>query len=327
MRNVQSLQYSGSILDPDVLHWFSEMPQLSVLELTLDQEDSEEPSIPEVTYAPDAFPALATLKIFTCDHAEVAEQFILLGEIWRTPMVKHLTCVEIKLSGPIYPDMREFDQFVTILTDQSPQVSSLRIEASGKPEHFPEIPIELLSETRRLPLHALNLQSPIHLRSDESLFKSLGAMYGKLEALDLGSSTVEVPDLLNAHCYLPRLRYLNIGVWGTKTNKKKLKRALFSRDKIPSVPSRPPDSSFLSLRFRERSVGPKIRAYTLDFGDVHLLALLLSISWASIHVHGDLLSDRMNELRTRIDIWRGKADRSWEKLVECVSLLSKGSCK
>ncbi|CAE6380237.1 unnamed protein product [Rhizoctonia solani] len=328
MRHVRFLRYSGSIMDPDVMNWFTEMPQLSVLELTLDQEDSEEPHIPEMDDKPEAFQALTTLKVFTCDHAEVAEQWILLRQLWRTPLVKHLTCVELKLSGPIYPDMQEFDQFMTVLVDQSPQVSSLRIEASGTPEHFPEIPIEVLSETRRLPLRALYLQSPIHLGVNQSLFKSLGAVYSKLEVLDLGSSVVEVSDILNAHHYLPRLRYLNIGVWSTKVNKERLQRTLFSLSKASSfVPLRPPNNSYLSICFRSRRLGSGMRAYTLDFSDVHVVALLLSTYWAIIHVHGDLLADRMDELRTRIDIWRGKADRNWDRLVECVVALFKGASR
>ncbi|KAL5631790.1 hypothetical protein ACGC1H_000002 [Rhizoctonia solani] len=74
MRKVQLLHYSGSIMDPDVLRWFAEMPQLSILTLTLDQEDSEEPNIPEVAYKPEAFQTLTSLKVFTCDHAEVTEE-------------------------------------------------------------------------------------------------------------------------------------------------------------------------------------------------------------------------------------------------------------
>ncbi|KAG9127199.1 hypothetical protein FRC07_000244 [Ceratobasidium sp. 392] len=110
MRNVRFLQYSGSIMDPDLLQWFAEMPQLVTLELTLDQEDSEEPNVPEIEYQPEAFQALTTLKVFTCDHGEVAEQWNLLKQIWRTPLVKRLTCVEVKLSEPISPGLEEADQ-------------------------------------------------------------------------------------------------------------------------------------------------------------------------------------------------------------------------
>ncbi|KAG8725077.1 hypothetical protein FRC09_009043 [Ceratobasidium sp. 395] len=84
-QNVRSLQYSGSIMDPDVLQWFAEMSQLVTLELTLDQDDSEEPDIPQIDYQPEAFQALTTLGVFTCDHGDVAEQWNLLKQIWKTP--------------------------------------------------------------------------------------------------------------------------------------------------------------------------------------------------------------------------------------------------
>ncbi|KAH7339136.1 hypothetical protein B0J17DRAFT_768129 [Rhizoctonia solani] len=235
MRNVQLLQYSGSIMDPDILQWFSQMPQLSTLELTLDQEDSEDPNIPEVAYESYAFQAMTTLKVYTCDHSEVENQWDLLRQMWRTPMVKRLTCVEIKVSEPILPGMREFDQFMSVLASQSPNVSNLRLEASGTLANFPEIPVEALSDIRQLPLRTLTIQSPIHSKADQSLFKSLGEINAQLEILDLGSTTVEISDLISAHRYLPSLRYLNIGVWKTKTSKQKLKRSWFSDNNVPFV--------------------------------------------------------------------------------------------
>ncbi|CAE6475787.1 unnamed protein product [Rhizoctonia solani] len=274
MRNVRSLHYSGSIMDPDVLRWFSQMPELSILELTLDQEDSEDPTIPEVDYEADAFQALTTLKVFTCDHAEIDDQWNLLRQIWKTPLVERLTCVEIKVSEPILPGMREFDQFMSVLASQSPHVSNLRIEASGQPEHFPEIPVELLSDIRQLPVHTLAIQSPIHSSGDQPLFKTLGTIYPHLEDLDLGSTVVEISDLITVHSHLPNLRYLNIGVWQSKTNKRKLERSWFSENKVPFIFStHPPHGSGLSLRFRERRSAPKLCAYNLDFFDLDLIAV------------------------------------------------------
>ncbi|KAG8694258.1 hypothetical protein FRC11_002315, partial [Ceratobasidium sp. 423] len=205
LRNVQYLRYTGSIMHPSVLLWLAELPQLSSLELIIDPgdsdpEDPDEPfSLPEVTYPSDAFRALTTLKVFTSDHRDIADECNLLRQIWRTPMVKHLTCVEIKLSSPIYPGLREFDQLMDVLMNHGPKVSSFRLEASGQSKHFPEIPFETLSDMRRLPLHTLSVQSPIHLGVDQSLFKNLGGALAKLEDLDLGSTSVEISDVLGAH--------------------------------------------------------------------------------------------------------------------------------
>ncbi|KAJ1305675.1 hypothetical protein OPQ81_010413 [Rhizoctonia solani] len=295
----------------EVLLWFAEMRQLSSLELLIDPGDSEEPlSLPEVSYPNNAFHNLATLKVYTSDHGDTVEECNLLKQLWKTPLVRHLTCVEIMLSSPIYPDMKEFDQFMTILVTHSPKVSSLLLRASGSPEHFPEITIEVLESARRLPIRTLNVQSPIHLGAEQPLFKSFGGTFARLEDLDLSSTAVEVSDLLSAHGYLPQLRYLNIGVWQTKTNKKKLERALFPKNTGPwIVPTQRPLGTSLLIGFRKRNSAPRICAYNLDFFDIDLLAMLLAVRWANIHVHGDLLADRMESLRSRIDLWRGKACR------------------
>ncbi|KAG8738637.1 hypothetical protein FRC12_016665 [Ceratobasidium sp. 428] len=325
-QNVRSLQYSGSIMDPDVLQWFAEMSQLVTLELTLDQDDSEEPDIPQIDYQPEAFQALTTLGVFTCDHGDVAEQWNLLKQIWKTPLVNRLTCVELKLSEPIHPGTEEFDEFLSILVAHSPHISTLQIGASGRPENFPEILVDCLSGIHQLPLQTLNLQSPIRPGAGQLLFKTLGETFAKLESLDLGTTSVEVLDLLSAHSHLPKLRYLNVGLWQTKTNREKLERTLFSK-RINSFvfPAQPPYGSSLSLCFRERKSTPSIRTYNLDFCDIDLLAILLAARWASIYVHGSLLADRMAALRARVLFWQCKAYRGWEQLVDCMLKLSRRS--
>ncbi|QRW05993.1 hypothetical protein RhiLY_11279 [Ceratobasidium sp. AG-Ba] len=274
MSNVHFLRYSGSIMDPDVLQWLASMPQLQSLELTLDPDDSEDPSVPEIEYETEAFRALTTLRVFTCDHGDVGEQLNLLNQIWRTPLVKCLTCLEVKLSKPIHPGIEEVDNFMNVLISHSPRISNLRIWASSQPEDFPEMGVDFLSDIGQLPILELTLQCSIYVKAGEVLFKYLGVKFVNLEHLDLESTSVEVSDLLNVHNQLPKLHSLRTGVWQTKTDRKRLKRTLLP--KIKGLAVRTTDSpcgSSLSVRFRERRAMSGLCAYNLDFCDIDLLAL------------------------------------------------------
>ncbi|QRV97719.1 hypothetical protein RhiJN_25738 [Ceratobasidium sp. AG-Ba] len=274
MSNVGFLRYSGSIMDPDVLQWFADMPRLQSLELTLDPEDSEDPNVPEIEYKTEAFQALTTLRVFTCDHGDVGEQLNLLKLIWRTPLVKCLTCLEIKLSKPIHPGIEELDDFMSALTSHSPRISDLRIWSSSQPEDYPEIGVDFLSDMGQLPIRAFMLQPSIYVKVGQTLFKDLSGKFAKVEDLDLESTSVEVSDLLNVHDQLPKLHRLRIGVWQTKTDRKRLKRTLLP--KIKGLSLRTTESSCgssLSVRFRERRPMPGTCAYNLDFCDIDLLAL------------------------------------------------------
>ncbi|QRV97690.1 hypothetical protein RhiJN_25709 [Ceratobasidium sp. AG-Ba] len=172
MSDVRFLRYSGSIMDPDVLQWFADMPQLQSLELTLDPEDSEDPNVPEIEYKTEAFQALTTLRVFTCDHGDVGGQLNLLKLIWRTPLVKCLTCLEIKLSKPIHPGIEEVDDFMSALISHSPRISDLQIWSSSQPEDYPEIGVDFLSDMGRLPTRAFMLQPAIYVKVGQGRSKN-----------------------------------------------------------------------------------------------------------------------------------------------------------
>jgi hypothetical protein len=275
MRHLQHLRYTGSIVDSDFLSWLGELAQLTTLELFVDPCDTEElPSLPEVTFPSSAFRGLTTLEVYTSDHGDIDDECNLLKQLWAMPLVGCLTSIKIKFSGPVYPGMKQFEQLMALLTVRSPNVSSILLEASGQPNHFPEIAVELLSGASQLPLHTLGVQSPFHIGAEELLFKSLGGAFAKIEDLDVSSTTVEIVDLLSAHRYLTRLRYLNIGLWKTKMDKRRLQSVLLSKNKVAFVcPTQPPCGSSLSISFRERKSIPRVHAYNLDFHDVDILAM------------------------------------------------------
>jgi hypothetical protein len=257
-QNVRTFHLEVDKIDQDIISWISKMPKLDKLALELSHDRLGN----LIAACPSG--SLTVLKSLFINAP--AYQWLTLNQLWHTPIVSHLNQLSICLPRPRNSNLGHIGRFFASLAVQSPNIYHLNINSMIGYALSPvtQVPANVLSNLRLPSLRTFWIKYSI---ASHSLFETIGPLWPDLEDLRLSSTVVELPDLLRALVYYPRLRQLHIQLQPRKITHEALSTTLAEY----MTYSTHPHSATLTVEFNHQAIRTR-HSFRYDLEDMDVLA-------------------------------------------------------
>lgn len=287
--SIQELVLTTCTLNDSILIWMSQMIQLRSLKLLTHTMWPHKGFFVSLAGG-HQYNSFGTLEALSIDLS--VEGWPALGEIWRTPIVRHIIRLGIKAHNLKF-DPRSATHFLTTLAAYSPKIQHIELTEDASlimNPNTPKFPASLLQILRSLPLRTLRISRPIAQENGCSVFQAIGNLWPDMEELCLWTS-VEPQELMGVSAHLPRLRHLQVSTPSTKRTPEPL-----SSD-YEKVAASPPDvfKSHLTLNLYFDQRRSDTQRFDYDLADLDFLARMLALLCQKVCVSGPSGSQKYSE--------------------------------